>query len=127
MPVNKRYRIKCATKGGTPRHVIVYAPSAPKARAKVLDIGAHLGVGNNRITSVLETEVIAESPAPPKREPAPERPHVGAASSSWRGVNVRHPALSVECPECGAEPGSDCQRSDGRATLPHRKRTEAAT
>lgn len=50
--MKNRYRVKCATKGGTARHVIAYAPSAPKAKAKVLD--GHRGVGNARITSVLE-------------------------------------------------------------------------
>ena len=61
MPATKRYKVKCGTKGGTPRTLVIYAPSIPKAKTQVLDPKqTSLGIGNARIISVLEVELSPE-------------------------------------------------------------------
>jgi hypothetical protein len=60
--VNKRYLVKCSTVGGRNRHMVIYAPSAPKARDRALDAERqHLGVGQSRIRSVLDVTLDAQN------------------------------------------------------------------
>lgn len=62
MASNKRFKVKCSTRGGVPRHVIVYARSKPKAESVVVnqEQGFYRGVGPRRITGVIVVEPAPE-------------------------------------------------------------------